>query len=228
MGESAVFLQTRLASSRLPGKALLPLAGRTVTEHALEALRAVQADQYWIVTDEQSVASFRGPASRYGYSLFGGDAENVLKRFCNAAEQAGVETVVRATGDNPLVSADLANRALELYRETGADYAGLTGSPVGTGVEVLRVSALVNLLGWTRDPYHEEHVSPGLYSTRDRYRVVTRTVPENCYAPDLQVTIDTNDDYRRIARIFRELYRGSPIDTPRLLSYLRSHVCTSA
>lgn len=219
MDSSAVFLQTRLASSRLPGKALLTLADKTITDHAMEALFKVLADQFWIVTDEESVSVLLEPAQRRGFSVFGGDAENVLKRFCDAAEHAGVGTIVRATGDNPLVSADLANRALELFQETGADYAGLTGSPIGTGVEVLRVTALRDLLARTRDSYEKEHVSPGLYRNPHRYRVVTKPVPECCYGPHLRVTIDTDEDYRRVSRIFQDLYRGSPLETPCLLTH---------
>ena len=43
---TAVFLQVRLGSTRFPRKALAELAGRTVIEHAMHALREVPADRH--------------------------------------------------------------------------------------------------------------------------------------------------------------------------------------
>jgi len=124
---TAVFLQVRMASSRLPGKALLPLAGKPVIQHAMEALATLPAGRYALLTDRESAPHLNGIAEACGYEVFIGDPEDVLDRFCAAAAFYAVETIVRATGDNPLVSASIAREALQLAESSGADYAGITG-----------------------------------------------------------------------------------------------------
>jgi spore coat polysaccharide biosynthesis protein SpsF (cytidylyltransferase family) len=131
MDNTAVFLQARMASSRLPGKALLPLAGKPVIQHAMEALVTLPAGRYVLLTDRESAPHFAEIAAGCGYDLFVGDPEDVLDRFCAAAALYSVDTIVRATGDNPLVSAAIAREALQLAASTSADYAGITDTPYG-------------------------------------------------------------------------------------------------
>lgn len=219
MSRIAVFIQSRLASQRLPGKALLPLAGRTVIAHVMASLMDLPADEYVLVTDAESVDRLTVEANPLGYSVFAGDPEDVLKRFCSAAKEFDVDVIVRATGDNPLTSGVAAKKALELFFRRNAQYAGIIGTPYGTGVEVLSVSALQEVAASSTDRYEREHVSPGLYRHPERFRIVTEDAPAYLTMPGLRVTLDTPSDYEYIAEIYRELYRGVPIEIPELIEY---------
>tara|TARA_B100000614_G_scaffold249664_1_gene258919 strand:- start:187 stop:876 length:690 start_codon:yes stop_codon:yes gene_type:complete len=216
---TAVFLQVRLSSSRLPEKALLPLAGVPVIVHAMRALESLPAARRALVTDAASAPRLQPLADSCGYAVFAGDPDDVLARFCDAAAHFDASTIVRATGDNPLVSAATAREALQLQEATEADYAGITGTPYGTGVEIIRRAALDDLNALTSDPYEREHVSPGLYRRPDRYRVVTRPAADPVQLPEMRVTLDTPEDYNYIAGIFREIYRGKPVEVPELVAY---------
>ena len=54
-----IFLQVRLGSVRLPNKALLPLRGGTVLDHALRALAGVSARSHVVLTDPESADVLR-------------------------------------------------------------------------------------------------------------------------------------------------------------------------
>ncbi|TVR59029.1 MAG: acylneuraminate cytidylyltransferase [Spirochaetaceae bacterium] len=218
-----VFLQARLDSTRLPRKALLELAGRTVLEHAMEAMRLVPAQRYVLLTDAAGAECFRGIARTCGFDLFAGSPDDVLDRYCSAIHAYEPTTVIRATGDNPLVSPELARKAVVYHRATGADYTGLLGMPIGLGVEVLRASALIAAGVEAQDAYEREHVSPFLYRRPERFRIVRPRV-ERLYDCEYEsVTLDTADDYARLVRIFENLYDGKPIDTPAVVEWLRRH-----
>jgi spore coat polysaccharide biosynthesis protein SpsF len=208
-----------MASSRLPGKALLPLAGKPVIQHAMEALSSLPVSRYVLLTDGESAPHFSEIAEMCGYDVYPGDPEDVLDRYCAAASFYSVETIVRATGDNPLVSASIAREALQLAESSGADYAGITDTPYGTGVEVLRAAALQRLHATTTAPYHREHVSPGLYENPEEYSIVTRRAPASLRLPSMRVTLDTEDDYRCLVGIYADLYDGTPIEIPQLVAY---------
>lgn len=228
MSKSAVFLQVRLSSTRLPEKALLPLAGKPVISHAMEALASLPVQVRAILTDEASAPGLQALAEDAGYLLYCGDPEDVLKRYCTAARRFGVDTFIRATGDNPLVSAAIAREAMHLQNVTTADYAGITGTPYGTGIEVVRAEALYDLNQRSEDPYHREHVTPGIYQNPVRYSVVTRPAAASVRFPSMRVTLDNHEDYHYLTGLFDELYRGEPIELPELITYGHRQHRTSA
>jgi spore coat polysaccharide biosynthesis protein SpsF len=217
---TAIFLQVRLGSSRFPRKALAELAGRPVIEHAMHALREVSVDRRVLLTDAESAGQLAPYASRSGFGLFVGDPHDVLARFAAAVEWYEPATVVRATGDNPLVSADVTRAALEAHAERGADYTALTGGPLGTGVEVIRAQALLQAAGEARDPYEREHVTPFLYRHPELFRLRIESVRERWRRDDASVTLDTPADYAQLKEIFGELYAGAPIDIEALVAHL--------
>lgn len=217
---TAIFLQVRLGSSRFPRKALAELGGRTVIEQAMHALREVAVDRHVMLTDAESAGALAPYASRSGFGLFVGHPHDVLARFAAAVEGYEPATLVRATGDNPLVSADVARAALEAHAESDTDYTALTGGPLGTGVEVVRAQALLQAAREARDPYEREHVTPFLYRRPERFRLRIESVRESWRGDDASVTLDTPADYARLKRIFGELYAGAPIDIETLVAHL--------
>jgi len=219
---TGIFLQARLGSRRLPRKALLPLGGLTVLEAAMRALAGVPAEVHALLTDRASAPEFFPHAERCGFLVFEGPEEDVLERFCLAARDFGVERIVRATGDNPLVSPRQVRELLGLHDRGGIELIHFLGPPLGTGVEVMSAAALLEGRALSDDPYEHEHVTACLYRNRQRFRVAEPTAPSRWVYPEGQVTIDTEEDYRLVRRLFEELYRGQPIETEEVISWLRS------
>lgn len=218
---TALFLQARLNSSRLPRKALLPLAGTPVVVHAMRALKELDVDSFWLVTDRSSEPELAPWAEAEGFRCFAGPEEDVLERFLLAADYAGIDTVLRATGDNPLVSRELAGLSLQRHRSEQNDYTAYTGAPLGTGVEVLAVPALRRAYAESTCPYDHEHVAPYLYKNPDRFKVVQPGAPARWRMEEARVTLDTREDYRRLETIFAEIYRGEPVALEGLVRYLK-------
>lgn len=216
-GRVGVFLQVRLDSARLPGKALLTLGGKSVVRLAMEALKIVPADVYALLTDRESSEVLREYAAAAGFDLFIGPKDDVLRRYALAIEHYHVDTVIRATGDNPLVSGECAARLLELYRGRKVDYSGFNGLPLGTGVETVGAEALLQADRKAMSSYDREHVCPYLYNNPHEFIIYRPSAPAECYAPDLRLTLDTERDYRRLHRIFDSLYTGRPIPTDWLI-----------
>jgi spore coat polysaccharide biosynthesis protein SpsF len=232
---TGVFLQVRLGSTRLPNKALLELSGRCVVEHAMRSLSRLPAARHVVVTDASSADLLQPHAARCGFDLFVGPELNVLERYVLAARHYGVDEVVRATGDNPLVSWELARMAVAARRRLAADYLGYDGPPLGTGVEVVRATALERALRETDDPYDTEHVTPYLYRNPDRFVARRLPAPPAYCRPQARVTLDTATDYRALSRLMESLYDGVPVPVLRLVRTLQEqstdheydHVCSS-
>jgi spore coat polysaccharide biosynthesis protein SpsF len=200
----AVILQARIDSSRLPGKALLPIRGKPMVQVVMERLRKISADLYILATDGEGSRQFSPLAKGVGFEVFEGPKEDVLGRFCRAIETYKPQTVIRATGDNPLVSWELANRILADHLKLSADYSALQGMPLGLGVEVVQASALLQAEKETLDPYDHEHVTPYLYRNPHKF-YLHRPLVDLEYRSRSRVTVDTEEDYRRMEWLYRQL-----------------------
>src|SRR4030042_1651656 len=157
--KTGIFLQVRINSSRLRGKALMKLFDKTVTEHAMERLNIIPADYRVLLTTKESEYALQNLTAKMGWKIFYGDNHNVLKRFVDAALYYGVDIIVRATADNPLVSSEIAIDTLNLFNKTNCDLAHLINIPYGSGVEVIKTDALVKALENSKLPYDLEHVT---------------------------------------------------------------------
>lgn len=215
-----VFVQVRLDSNRLPEKALLDLAGRPLIGHVMQALSGVPAEVHALVSEERSAAVLEPLAEEYGFALFSGDPEDVLRRYADAVRHFGVDTVVRATGDNPLVSARLVREILQLHEERAADLSGFDDLPLGTGVEILSREALLRADARAVDPYEREHVSPYLYRHPDRFRILRTPAPEPYRLPEGRVTVDTPEDYQYVRQLMYDLYQGIPVEIGEVVQWI--------
>ena len=217
---TGVFLQVRLDSTRLPKKALLPLGEKTVVEHAMRALSLVEADSYVVLTDEESAEELYPYVRDENFELFVGSKEDVLKRYADAAREYGCGRVVRATGDNPLVSAEAARRICALHEESSADYSGFRGLPLGTGIECVETQALFEAEHEAGSRHEREHVCPYIYEHPDRFIVNRPQAPSEYHFPEGRVTLDTKEDYKRLEELYEQLYRGGPVPIMEVIRYL--------
>jgi len=202
---TALVLQARLDSSRLPGKSLLPLGGRPLIFRVMEALNAIPVDVKILACPEDSVSAFAPLAEEAGFSLFAGPKEDVLARYCLAIRQSGADRVLRATGDNPFVFADAAIALNEEAAGLAADYACYFGLPCGTGVESVFSEALLRAERETKDPAEREHVCPYLYRHQELFRLHRPLAPLYWQCPELTLTVDTAEDYERAQVLFERL-----------------------
>jgi spore coat polysaccharide biosynthesis protein SpsF len=203
----AIVLQARIDSSRLPGKALLPLGGRPVILRVMEALNRIPAELRVLACPEDSKSAFAELAEEAGFSLFAGPKEDVLDRFCLCLRNFGIRHIIRATGDNPFVFADAAYGIITEGLALGADYAGYGGLPQGAGVESVNAKAL--LLAGTEavSQYDREHVCPYLYTHPEKFLLHRPLAPQLWQGPEIRLTIDTQQDYEQAQDLYAALDR---------------------
>ncbi len=216
----AVVVQMRIDSSRLPGKAMLELGDSNLAGMVMRRLRTIDADLYILATDRDGARDLAATALASGFTVFEGPKDDVLGRFALAVEAFSIDTVIRATGDNPFVSKRLADMAIVSSEELGADYVGITGMPVGMGVEVVRADALLKAARLATQRHEREHVCPYLYEHLEDFIVARPPCPFEYHMPEDRLTVDTAEDYSRAKSIVAAL--GVTPTDEELLSWLRS------
>lgn len=225
----AIIIQCRLSSSRLPGKAVKDLGGRTVLEWTLASMKKVPAEYYYVATDEDSFETLQPLAKKMGYEIFKGPLNDVLERYCLLIEKLGCKTVLRATADNPFLFYEAASLLCTEYQKKSqvskVDYMTWTGLPHGSGVEIFSAASLLQARKMTSDPYDHEHVSPSLYNHKNVFVSLFTKAPSRFYFPDLRTTIDTPRDYRRAVAVVNKLskgvFTGEPYTTEQIVSAVK-------
>jgi spore coat polysaccharide biosynthesis protein SpsF len=220
---TGAFVQVRLGSTRLPGKALLDLRGGCLIQHVMRAVAPVGAEVNALLTDAASEAALRPLAEAEGFGLLVGPDEDVLERYCMACRRWAVDRVIRVTGDNPLTSAGLAREILGIHQGETADLSHYLRIPWGSGVEIVEARALFAAQQDARLPDEREHITTFLYRHRDRFRIVEAPAPARADFPDGRLTVDTPQDLKRIRALFEELYDGAPIEIERAIAWLVAH-----
>ncbi|MET9337273.1 glycosyltransferase family protein [Nonomuraea sp. NPDC003804] len=195
-------IQARMGSTRLPGKVLRDLGGRSVLGWVVRAVeRSGAVDDLVVATtgqaaDDAVVAECR----RIGVAWHRGPVDDVLTRFLGALESRPCEAVMRFTADCPLLDPEVIGQAALAYQALpGLDY--LTTSlvrtlPRGMDVEIVGRDVL-EAVGKVATGYHRTHVTSHIYTHPDDFHLLGLSYRPA--APDLRVTLDTEDDWRLIA-----------------------------
>lgn len=211
--KAAAVIQARLNSTRLPSKVLLPLCGFPMIAHVIERAKAIEGVSDVVLATGEGVENtpLADIAAQCGVRLFRGSESDVLERYYMAASETDCGYIIRITGDNPLTDHESAALALNHAFKTGADHCTTSGIPLGTGVEIIKKSALEKAYNEGREPHHREHVTPYIKEHPELFRIEKYISQLRNPFNDLRLTVDTTEDFELMNRIYSKLYNGTPI-----------------
>lgn len=125
MTEFVVIIPARLASSRLPNKALADIHGKPMVVRVAEQARKSAAARIIVATDHPDI---QAACQAHGIEtvMTAASHESGTNRLAEAAEKLGLPhdtIVVNVQGDEPLIVPDLINRTAEILLENNAQMA---------------------------------------------------------------------------------------------------------
>jgi spore coat polysaccharide biosynthesis protein SpsF len=219
--------QARIGSSRLPGKVLLTISGKSILEYHLE--RALQSGKVnsWVVatTLEDGSENICKIASDLGIESYQGSTDDVLDRFYNAVKDKKPDYIVRVTSDCPLIDPFLIDTVVEYVLQHRLVY-GATSSlfPDGVDVEVMKFSAIEDAFNNATKPSEREHVTS--YIRKKFENDVNKIGSVDCLKDysHVRFTIDEQLDFETVCHLIRDLgpmkewveYANYIVDNPEL------------
>ncbi|NQU24678.1 MAG: glycosyltransferase family protein [Candidatus Nealsonbacteria bacterium] len=206
-------IQARMASTRLPGKVLADIAGRSMLARVCDRVRQAETvDRIVVATgDGPSDAPVVECCRQMAVACFRGSEADVLDRFDRAAKEFRSEVVVRITADCPLIDPAVVDEVVRAFlreREgpTGCDYASNTLRrtwPRGLDTEVMTADALADANRLATEPHERTHVTPYIYQHPERFRLLPVTGRED-YS-DRRWTVDEPEDLDLIRAVYERL-----------------------
>ncbi|HZR76029.1 cytidylyltransferase domain-containing protein [Bradyrhizobium sp.] len=199
LGKVGILVAARTSSTRLPGKALLPLQGLPMLTFLLRRLQGLQSGVVILATTDLPVDDELATiAAREGIGTFRGSESDLVARYVGAAKHFGLDAVARVTADCPFVDAELVDWCVMKTEEFDRfDLATTKGRfPVGLDVEIYRAETMVMLdakAPLSRD--HREHLTLYFYDHRDSFAVQSIAPPPGWRPASRSFTVDTASDY---------------------------------
>jgi spore coat polysaccharide biosynthesis protein SpsF len=211
----AAIIQARTGSTRLPGKILRRTNNKTMLEHLLERVtRSTKIDKIIVATTINKQDDVIVKLCNDTKTLcIRGSEEDVLARYCQAANSVNADVVVRITSDNPLIDHRIIDEAIDIFCNDKYDYVSnyslhSTTYPHGFAVEVLSVKSLNEANKETIKPSDREHVVFFITNRPNRYKIFQMNYKENLSS--IRLTLDYEEDFQVIKSVFDELYPQNP------------------
>jgi spore coat polysaccharide biosynthesis protein SpsF len=206
-------IQARMGSTRLSGKVMKKIKGKTVLQHVIERLQRSKLVHEFVIatTIHERDNTIENEALKYGVKTFRGSENDVLSRYYYAAKENEIDVVIRITSDCPLIDPCVIDDIISVYLDGGYDLVTNAGSdltqrtyPRGLDAEVFSFEALEDAFVNAKEKYQSEHVTPYIYEHSSKIHYFKNDVDYSKY----RWTLDTEEDFELINGIYNRLYKG--------------------
>ncbi len=219
-----IFIQCRIKSGRLPGKAFHTFFGKTIIERVIDAAKKVKFNRkiYLVTGSRKNNFLLRNIAKKNKIKIFFGDESNVLKRFKSAINKFKIsnhEYILRITADNYLVQPKILNniisKVLNKKNRKIFDYVSILPLSHYSG-ELFSVRSFLKKIFKKKNTINsKEHVT---YNYRKNKKIITLNFPYNFMNLNhkIKITLDTIDDLiflKKIEKNFRNLRNVNCVNT---------------
>lgn len=207
-------IQARIGSSRLPGKILLPLAGKPLLLRMYERVASAiyVGDIVVALTEDELDNQLEVLCLKNNIKSFRGSSHDLLDRHYNAAKINGAEVVIKIPSDCPLIDPQVIDKVILYYINNSNKYDFVSNLhppsyPDGNDIEIMSFKTLENAWINAKQTFEREHTTPFIWENPDNFRIgnVLWETGLN-YSMTHRFTIDYREDYEFIKRVYDELY----------------------
>jgi spore coat polysaccharide biosynthesis protein SpsF len=206
MPKIGIISQARMTSTRLPGKVLKTISGKSLLEYHTERLKKTSLILATTINQtDDPIAQF---CESKKISYFRGDENDVLSRYMGAAEKFSLDIIVRVTSDCPLIDGDLIAHSLEKYLSLNKSWLYMSNClqrtyPRGFDFEIFSGEMLKEAFDQAKTAFQREHVTPYFYQNfhgKTVFEHITRQPDMSKY----RLTVDESDDFKLIETLIKD------------------------
>ena len=196
----------RYNSSRLPGKILKKINGKSILTYIIERLKCVQnLDDFIVATSinatDQPIVDY---CIKNQIKYFRGDLKNVAERFLHAGLKFDYDYAIRVNGDNLFLDHKLISEMISILDLNHYDLVSNVKDrtfPKGISVEIVNMKFYKKLFDKFNQSKYQEHVTNYMYehpNCGNFYHFINHTSPK---AAGAQLAIDTENDFMLAGQI---------------------------
>jgi spore coat polysaccharide biosynthesis protein SpsF len=213
MTRKITIVQARMSSTRLPGKIMKEILGKTVLELQLERMSLAKNLGQIVVAISENKADdmLEKYCQELGYEVFRGSENDLLSRHYHCALKYEASIVAKIPSDCPLIDPSVIDRVFHHFENQNCDYVSNLHPatyPDGNDCEVFRFEALERAYREAERQLEREHTTPYFWENPDIFSISNLTWESGLdYSMSHRFTIDYMEDFEFIKAVYEELYR---------------------
>ena len=215
-----IIVQTRMGSTRLPGKVLMKADERDVMlDYSINQLKHCKNSDELIIatTNLERDDIIEEHCKNLHVDVFRGDEKDVLSRHYLCAKQYSLTHIVRIPSDKPLIDPQIVDMIIKFFISNEFDYVanfGVTEKdgvlklrstyPSGTEVEMFSFEALEYSWKNAKTDDEREHVTPYIYLNPDNFKIKILDQTKNF--SHLRWSLDYENDVTLIRELIKKIH----------------------
>lgn len=211
-----------MGSTRLPGKSMLPLAGRPLVYRIIERLKRCSKVDSLVLAVPNTVENeiLVQLAKENNVEYFCGSENNLIDRFYNAAISVDADYVVRFPADNPVPEPKEIDNLIIFHLENNKEGFSSnicsffhSGYPDGIGAEIFSMKLLKDVFQKLTTDEQKEHLHLNFFNYKNSEPVdpnwcpvKTFNCPKSFRRPELILDVNTIEQYNFLKELYDSLY----------------------
>jgi spore coat polysaccharide biosynthesis protein SpsF len=226
VNKTFIILQARMNSERLPGKVMKPIMGVPMVGILAERLKKSCLPIIIATSINRENDELAEYAKTLDIPVFRGSETNVLERFYLAAKEADAKTIIRVTGDSPLLDGEFLRENVEEYWKINDERVYLTSGlsqsyPLGMSLEVFSSRLLEEAYKNADHPCEIEHVTPYMVQNKPgNINIISLKRREPKY--NYRLTVDTPEDFIFIKKLIED-FECDKLSMEQIITVIDNH-----
>ncbi len=201
-------------STRLPGKVLFEIDGKTIIEIMVERMKhSKKLDRIIVATStskkDDLIENF---CLKNNIECYRGSEDNLIARYKEITDLIGVDIIAKFGADCPLIDPIVIDEVISTYLDNNYDYVSNYGPPPrtypeGMTLDVYSAKILSEAFNEAQRPSEKEHISPFFWNNPERYRL--HRVDYKIDLSKIRLSLDYPEDYKLIQIIFKNLFMNN-------------------
>ena len=209
-------IQARMGSTRLPGKVLMDVCGKSILEHVIERTKKCKKIDSIVVATTNKVEdkAIIRLAKKCKTKSFAGSEEDVLDRYFQAAKKLKADIIVRITADCPLIDPLVIDKVVKyhLKNQKEVDYTTKPKAyPEGLDVEVFSFETLEKAWKEAKKPSERKHVTPYILNHSEIFHLSELSNDINNDFSSMHWSVDEKQDLKFVEKVYEKLYKDGEI-----------------
>ena len=204
-------ITARMSSTRLPGKVMLNICGKSVFALHVERMKCVSglSDIYLATSKDEINEPLIEESKKLKVKYYRGYEEDIVERHVSILDKEGADAVIRVACDMPFFNISTLSEFVGIFKKEYYDYLYVSNMTMiqGTVGELISREALEKIHGNYRGPA----VTQPIREKMEEYKTLGINIPQELCRPEYRLTLDYPEDFKVFSFIYEKLYKDEPI-----------------
>tara|TARA_B100000029_G_scaffold315821_1_gene308210 strand:- start:589 stop:1923 length:1335 start_codon:yes stop_codon:yes gene_type:complete len=206
----ALIFFARTNSKRLKNKLFKKILNKSIISHSINLTRNLK------IVDEKVMATTQGKkddkivnlAKKKNLRIYRGSENNVLERMYYAYKSLKIkpDILIRFCCENPITSSEIIKKYIKRIIDKKLDLISVVKPSnllFGIAPIILSSKALEKIYKKAKNDVYKEHVETYCYDNAKMFKIDYIKEKKDYFFPDTGLSIDTNEDYQRVKKVFK-------------------------